>query len=513
MAISIQEAAAQFANTIVANLNTAVAQTLGVTVMWFRATPDKRSQDVIFQSYTLWGVEDCPLTLNVMYGDSGYDDAAITYNIMGLEYAVPLCLEIPVKTWFEMTNNDGTLPQRGDIVYIPISNKLVEVVSMTPVKKLGAQLTSFKVNCSIYKPTRSRIVGENLKESIKNHTVNLESQFGDDIRDTIDNITDIPQIGQFDSTPDDPVKENAKTRRKLDLLSNYKVNNVVSYDLEVDGHVVARSYYNMGIEESPVVKYIDIHDVYDSESSRCYSCWVNLNDFQQFKNLKSLEVVKEDGQYYVNFTSSSNVKYREGDKVVIERGNLVFCGELVSPNKVKVPNTLINMLNRKIPNWSSMPGYIIRKDNPINLLSGEQEKGQFNIELRGNNYIYITLGEEHFSCQLPIKLKCNRWYGLIINFGSTFNASVFEANGELKKVGEVSNVKFKLDLTGTYTSYAVKASACKMTNIRYFNREMLDLDKQIVNLVSYNITENGDAIVNDSADIFIGRENQTKYHQ
>jgi hypothetical protein len=240
---------------------------------------------------------------------------------------------------------------------------------------------------------------------------------------------------------------------------------------------------------------------------------VNLNDFQQFKNLKSLEVVKEDGQYYVNITSSSNIKYKEGDKVVIERGNLVFCGELVSPNKVKVSNTLINMLNRKIPNWNLMPGYIIRKDNPINLLSGEQEKGQFNIELRGNNYIYITLGEEHFSCQLPIKLKCNRWYGLIINFGSTFNASVFEADGELKKVGEVSNVKFKLDLTGTYTSYAVKASACKMTNIRYFNREMLDLDKQIVNLVSYNITENGDAIVNDSADIFIGRENQTKYHQ
>lgn len=513
MAMSLQEAAAQYANTTVANLNVAVASIIGVTVMWFRALPDKRSQDVIFQSYTLYGVEDCPLTFNAVYGDSGYDDAAITYNIMGLEYAVPLTLEIPVATWFEITNNDGTLPQRGDIVFIPISNKLVEVVSMTPVKKLGAQLTSFKVNCSIYKPTRSRIVGENLKESIKNHTVNLESQFGKDIKDTIDNIVDLPQLGQFDSTPDDPIKDNAKTVKKHDLLSNYKVNNVVSYDLEVDGHIAARSYYNMGIEVSPVVTYKNIHDEYTTESSRCYSCWINIDEFQQYKNLKSLDPVKEDGKSYINIASSSNIKFKVGDKVVIERGNLVFCGEIVDTNKVKVENSLIAALNRKIPNWYMMPGYIIRKDNPVNLLTGESEKGQFNIELRGNNYIYLTLGENHFSCQLPIKLKSNTWYGLIINFGKTFNASVFEGNGELKKVGEVSNVKFKLDLTGVFTNYAIKASSCKMTNIRYYNREMLDLDKQIINLVSYNIVENGDAIINDSADIFIGREQQTKYHQ
>ena len=68
-------------------------------------------------------------------------------------------------------------------------------------------------------------------------------------------------------------------------------------------------------------------------------------------------------------------------------------------------------------------------------------------------------------------------------------------------------------MTGVFTNYAIKSSSCKMTNIRYYNREMLDLDKQIINLVSYNIVENGDAIINDSADIFIGREQQTKYHQ
>ena len=53
---------------------------------------------------------------------------------------------------------------------------------MTPVKAIGAQITSYKVNCSIYKPTRSRLVGENLKESIETNTENLYSRFGEDIK-------------------------------------------------------------------------------------------------------------------------------------------------------------------------------------------------------------------------------------------------------------------------------------------------------------------------------------------
>ena len=205
--LSLQEAAIQYAKSMALNINAAAAEVAGVEVMWFRAKPDKRSQDVIFQSYTLYGVEDCPLRFKAMYSDTGYDDAAITYNIMGLEYAIPLTLEIALKTWTTATEEDGSLPQRGDVVFIPLSNKLVEVVSMTPVKAIGAQITSYKVNCSIYKPTRSRLVGENLKESIAANTENLYSRFGEDIKNVIDNVVDDKQLSMFNSTSKDKYKE------------------------------------------------------------------------------------------------------------------------------------------------------------------------------------------------------------------------------------------------------------------------------------------------------------------
>ena len=114
---SIQEAAAKFVNDILGSLNSAATEVAGVDVMWFRLQPDKRSQDVIFQSYTLYGVEDCPLSLKAMYSDNSYDDAAITYNIMGINFNVPMTLDIALETWKTATGDDGTIPQKGDIVY------------------------------------------------------------------------------------------------------------------------------------------------------------------------------------------------------------------------------------------------------------------------------------------------------------------------------------------------------------------------------------------------------------
>ena len=307
---SIQEAAMAFANTITASLNSSIANMMGVEVMWFRLIPDKKNQDVIFQSYTLFGVEDCPLVFNAMYSDTGYDDAAITYNIMGLEYSVPLTLEIPVQTWNEITKNDGTLPQRGDIVFIPLSNKLVEVVSMTPVKAMAAQITTYKVNCSIYKPSRSRIVGDNLKTSIKESTVNLDSRFGKDIENTFANVVDDNQISIFTSTAKDEHKEITKENDpKSDLITAREVNNIISEDILIDGHIISRSYYDMEIKSDVVVKYTHKTDIWSEGTERCLSCWINIKDVDLSKNIKELSGEKVGNTCYIKIGSFSGKKF------------------------------------------------------------------------------------------------------------------------------------------------------------------------------------------------------------
>jgi hypothetical protein len=64
------------------SLNAAISNFSGVDVVYFRALPQGRSSDVIFQEYTLYNVVDCGITLKALYTDTAYDDAAYSYSLM-----------------------------------------------------------------------------------------------------------------------------------------------------------------------------------------------------------------------------------------------------------------------------------------------------------------------------------------------------------------------------------------------------------------------------------------------
>lgn len=506
---SVQEAAAQFANNVLSMVNNAAAEVAGVEVMWFRATPDKRSQDVIFQSYTLYGVEDCPLTFKAVYSDTGYDDAALTFNILGIDYAVPLTLDIACETWYKATNFDGTLPQRGDIVFIPLSNKLVEVVSMKPVKTIAAQISAFKVNCSVYKPTRSRLVGENLKESIKENTVNLDSRFGKDIDETLKNIVDDNQLSLYTSTQEDKHKKVAKTSTDGSLLVNSsKVNCIKAFDLIADGHIIARTHYDMDQDVATIVTYKTKDDVVKAEDERCLTCWVSIKEAATYRNVKSFTYVSENNESFLDISLSAGKKEPIGTPIILERGKLVICGTVVDTEgkyRIKISSSVVKSLNKLMPNWKNVPGYIIRKDNPINLLSADSEDGNLELYIKGNNYISFNFGGKEMLCQLSQKLKADKWYGFVINLANTFSVDVYEAEPELRKIYSVTGLKNKLWKETTYKNYHIKSSPSLMTNIRYYSTGNLNTDKQITDLVSFNCPFDAYAIINDSPDMFLNK--------
>ena len=503
--LSAQEAAINFANSIANMINAAAAETAGIDVLWFRATPDKRSQDVIFQSYTLYGVNDCPLEFKAVYTDTGYDDAAITYNIMGLEYSVPLTLEIAVQTWKAATSDDGTIPQRGDIVFIPTSRKLVEVVSMTPIKAIGAQLTSYKVNCSVYKPTRSRLVGENLKSSIEENTVNLKSLFGEDIKNTFENVIDDKQLSMFNSTQKDVHKTVTPGVTADTCITNNTIRNIISHELFVDGHLVARSYYDMNVSKNPVVSYKKT-DTIDASSNRTYSAWILLEEAEGYKNIKSfttdLDSSGRPAGNKIYIKEFSGKRFDAGTEVVIERGSIVICGTVMDTEKytVQIHPAVIKTLNKNVQNWTNLMGYVIRKDNPVNLLHAEGISKTYDISLKANCCVSFTFGDTNIIVQSPFKLKANKWYGIVINYGNAISVDIFESEPELKSLCSISSIKNKSDLSDTYT-YSINRSNSKMTNIRLYDVANNELDKQITDLVSYNTPYDSHAIINDSVDI------------
>jgi hypothetical protein len=499
---SIQEMMAEFANTFLAQMNETAAEMIGVDVVWFRATPDKRSQDVIFQTYTLYGVEDCPLEFKAVYADNGYDDAAITFNIMGLEYAVPLTLEIAVNTWYKATNYDGTLPQRGDIVFIPLSRKLMEVVSMTPVKKVGAQLTSFKVNLSIYKPTRSRIVGENLRESIENNTVNLDSRFGEDIDETLKNITDDDQISIFNTTSVDRAKENALSKGDENNPGKH-VHNIVENNVYVDGHTISRSYYDASVGSKFVVKY-KCQDVIAEADTRCLSMWVKLREVEDngLKNIKKMTLTDNI------LTLEGTRKMELGDEVLISRGNISVIGTVTSiqPYQIELNKDMVKKLNSTSNTWFNIPGYTVEKVNNINLLYGVSETGDFSVDLKSGKFLAIKIGNNESIFRFTETLKFNKWYGIIVNISSKVTIDIFEELGQLERIMHLEGLRNKYWKDMTISNYQIMMSNSYITNIRLYDTENTEIDKQLIDLTTYNIPDSYHAIINDSVDIYLDKK-------
>lgn len=498
---SIQEVATQFVSDILGGLNTAATEVAGVDVMWFRLQPDKRSQDVIFQSYTLYGVEDCPISFKVMYSDNSYDDAAITYNIMGINFNVPMTLDIALNTWNEATGNDGTIPQKGDIVFIPMTRKLMEVVSMQPVKQLGGQLTSYKVNLSIYTPTRNRIVGEQLKESIKNNTTNLMERFGEDIHKNIENIVDDNQLSLFDSTSKDKHKKVKATNTSESIMLD--VRTIIDKDLIIDGHTVARTYYNLDVTSKRIVEYKK-KDTISIENERCLSCWFKINDIKNtsIKNIKDgISISKENGEYFIDTSVGS--KFSENENVVIKRGSIVIPGTVVNNSRIKVNGDLITKINKSVPNWKNMPGYAITSDSVIGLLNSDV----FNISIKGNKMISISTSDEESLISLTEEIKNEKWYGIIINFGDTFSVDLFTTiDSKLTKISSTSDIDNEIYESIDIDEYYINSSNGNITNIRLYDTFNKEIDKQLTDLVSYNIRNDHNAIINDSADTYLNKE-------
>lgn len=497
---SIQEMAAEFANGFLASLNSMVAETVGVDVIWFRATPDKRSQDVIFQTYTLYGVEDCPLTFKAVYTDNSYDDAAITFNIMGLEYSVPLTLEIAVNTWYEATNYDGTLPQRGDIVFIPISRKLMEVVSMTPVKKIGAQLTSFKVNLSIYKPTRSRIVGENLKESIKENTVNLDSRFGEDIDETFKNIVDDDQLSIFSTTSVDRAKENAVTRHYDSIIKD--VNNIIENNINIDGHIVSRSYYDALNGSEYVVRYKRADSIRKADV-RCLSCLVRLRSLSD-PVMTNVTKMSLSGNM---LTVETRKKLDIGTEVIISRGAMSIVGTVTSkqPYIIELNKDAVAKLNTSSNSWYAIPGYTIEKVSNANILTGKGDT-ELSVDIKSGKIISLTIGDKETQFRLTTPMSYDKWYGVIINMGEKLSIDVFEELEQLTNIIHLPDMRNKYWQDLSIKNYQLNISNCYITNIRLYDTENTEIDKQLMDLTTYNIPNSSHAIINDSTDIYLDKK-------
>ena len=370
---------------------------------------------------------------------------------------------------------------------------------MQPVRQLGGQLTSYKVNLSIYTPMRSRLVGENLKESIKNNTTNLEERFGEDIKTDIDNIVDDDQLSIYTSTSQDKQKTVTPEPDNFGVLD---VRSIVSYDLIVDGHTVARNYYNMSTGSTGVVVKYKRSCIFNKTVPMSYSCWFRKHDSTKpsvIKNIKGMTLTIEGNDYYIN--TQIGAKFKPGDDIVIKRGVVVIPGTVTETNKIKVNPDQIKSLDKSMPNWYNYPGFSATFDNVLNLLSGDN----FEISIKGGIFVSIMYDGSESLVQMSKEIEPTKWYGLVINLGNSISADLYSADGKLERISSTEGVKNTSYVKTDEISLYIKTSNMDLTNIRLYTAENTDIDNQIRDLVSYNSKSDSYAVINDSADTYLNK--------
>ena len=121
--------------------------------------------------------------------------------------------------------------------------------------------------------------------------------------------------------------------------------------------------------------------------------------------------------------------------------------------------------------------------------------------------ISISTSEEESLISISEDIKTNKWYGVIINFGDTFSVDLYTVvDDKLTRISSIDNVSNEIYELIEIKNYYIKSSNGNITNIRLYDSFNKEIDKQLTDLVSYNIRNDHNAIINDGADTYLNKE-------
>lgn len=483
-------------------LNNVVNKLIGVDTNWFRAIPQQRSKDVMFKEYTLYNVEDEPHCIKVVLPDGRFPDSKYSYDLMGLEYEVPLEVHIDKSYWDEKVGY-GTAPQKKDIVYIPIANKLYQIESAYLFRGFMEQETHWILNLRKYQTEASRSEGENLKETIDKYTVSEEELFGEEQQKEYDKLVNDQQFSQFNSTSEDKYKE---LNPDLQVLSD----NITFF-----GVLASETFYNLFTSSKPdAIKY-NISDYIPEDKDRGFTCLVNIqentNKEYDVSWIKYDDNLAPPSNYKIKI--SSREKFSIGDILNVYRSEkLNFYVEIIDNSNAnsgvyycRIPKKIENYLNTIKTNWVNLSNFKAKVDNPTNLLTGVNKSNKgLNISMISNKYLRIYYGNDEYIFITTNKVNYNTWYGISVNIGNTWQ----QLNAHIWKHGTSANDKLTTFYSDTIQFkpselyidyYKVNKSNTFLTNIRLF-AITIEEEYQVKELLSY-FTENADyGIILDNSD-------------
>lgn len=506
------------------DLSYTINQMFGHEVFYARTVPMAIGKDVTLHEWTLYDVDD-PKCIKLLVPNNEFPDTKIMFNPMGLDFEMPFEVHID-KNYFEQIFGVGTAPQKRDIVYMPIANRIYEIESTYLFNDFMLQPAYWKIALKKYSPKSNRYESTDLREAFDTLTHDTIERFGDDVIDDAEKTTNPKQFDQkLGSTKYDPVRlavnKNLKVIRK-NVLNYTNILSETQYDLRSVHDITLNSNQETAIEYREKNKFKSTDDI-------SFTAW--------FSPVKSNSVVYKDqikgyltlgatvlGYNDITFIISVKRNYEIGSLVKVTRFNgLNLYGEIVSitPSSsnyiyvIKVDNKIIKHINTYYPNWasiSSSTGYMLEPMTEDTLITGFSNNAGWEVKLYSKRYIRFTDKNASYLFILNKDLLDDNWYAIFLN-ASNFYKQI-SLNLWVRQWNESTSLPATTTLENLYTNtiidfetidrsvddiYKLKGSNLLLTNIRLYDKIETETDKQILMLNQTIVKDAQFSVIIDNA--------------
>lgn len=519
------------------SLSFTINQLFGHSVEYARAVPLMNGRDVTLKEWTLFDVDD-PCCIKVLVPNNEFPDSKINFGPMGLDFEMPFEVHID-KAYFEDIFGTGAGPQKRDILYFPIMNRIYEVQSSYLYRDFMNKPVYWKVSLTKYAPKSNRSETQDQREFFDSISRDTDELFGatlkaDALEKTKPQQYD-PKIGSFAYDP---------TRLYFDdslLILSEEVQNYYTH--------ISNSQYDLGSFVGDANKYAEFYFtgatntrdqiVYRSNvnfglmDNRGFCCWfkdINPKVMPQRDQVVGPFTVISIGptDALIQFSNAAIRVYSAGNLIKLSRPNgTVFYGEYAPVqipgfHRILIPISIYNFLQAQYSGWQTMGNFYseltFEKEifwgwDPTNTLG-------WRISLIAGRYIKLYLNNIKNYFILPNNLTQYQWYAVFLNISNEcgqISLNVWTRSWDPDNLTipttPIGSTNLLLEFSSAipwlaadlsvvnplWINYRLLSTPLITTNIRLFDSVENDVQKQQI-ILNQNIVEDSQlAIIIDNA--------------
>jgi hypothetical protein len=258
------------ATCIFKDLSKMVNSLFGHQVQYYKVDANKRSGDVILKEWTLYDIskEKC---LKILVPNNVFPDNKPTYNSFGLDFEQPFEVHLD-KSYFEGFFGKNAQPQKRDVLFFPLINRIFEISSAYLFKDFMQQGIYYKLQLIKYQPKMSTTISNpNIQTELNDLTITSEALFGVKTKEEMLDVTKPQQYKTIThETLVDPIRELVSIDLdiiKKDIYNNWTLVSDYQYDME--------SLYDS--TATGIVKAVGykIESNLSASGELAYTCWIN----------------------------------------------------------------------------------------------------------------------------------------------------------------------------------------------------------------------------------------------